>query len=234
MLARILVILAVVTSLSACATSAGIGDKEHLVALPMSELPIPPGVDPASELRPYILGPKDKISINVFGDDSLSMPAVQVNGGGQIDLPMVGEVDVQGHTTSQVARTIEARLGTVLKEPRVSVNIVEPMSQVATVDGAIQKPGLYPVVGRTTLQQVMAQAGSTNEFSVLDKVVIMRRNEGKTMIALYNLKEIRRGTYRDPEVFAGDTILVGASEARRWFKDALSALPLVYLITKGL
>ncbi len=160
------------------------------------------------------------------------MPLVQVNGGGQIDVPMVGEVAARGQTTTQVARAIETRLDQILKEPRVSVNIVEPLSQLVTVDGAIQKPGLYPVVGRTTLQQIVAHAGSTNEFSALDKVVIMRKIEDKTMIALYNLKDIRQGTYRDPEVFAGDTILVGASETRRWFKDIISALPLVYLLAR--
>lgn len=227
----IVLLLAVALGLTACAsTSAGIGKREQLVALPMSELPLPPGVKPDDDVRSYILGPKDKISVNVFGDETLSMAAVQVNGGGQIDMPEIGEVRAQGRTTTELAQEIAGRLGSVLKEPRVSINIVDPVSQAVTVDGAIGKPGLYPVVGRTTLQQIVAQAGSTTEYSVLDKVVIMRRIEGKTMIALYNLKDIRQGTYRDPEVFAGDTILVGASEARRWFKDILQALPMVFLL----
>ncbi len=231
MLKRLVIILTCAASLSACATSsAGIGDKERLVALPISELPLPPGVNPNDEFRPYLLGPKDKISVNVLGEEALSTSSIQVGGGGRIDLPAVGEIEAQGHTTTDLARTIEARLGPILKAPQVSVNVVEPVSQMVTVDGAIAKPGLYPVVGRTTLQQIVAQAGSTTEYSVLEKVVIMRKIEGKTMIALYNLKDIRRGIYRDPEVFAGDTLLVGASEARRWFKDILTGLPLIFLL----
>ena len=185
---RFFPILMLCAALSACATTAaGIGDKERLVALPMSELPLPPSIDPENNVRPYFLGPKDRLSINVYGDETLSMPMVQVSGGGRIDMPLLGEIAAQGHTTTELARTIEARLVPILKDPQVSVNILDPVSQQITIDGAIGKPGLYPVVGRMTLQQAIVAAGSTSEISVLDKVVVMRRIEGKSLIALSNL-----------------------------------------------
>ncbi len=100
---------------------------------------------------------------------------------------------------------------------------------MALIDGAVEKPGLYPVVGRTTLQQVVAQAGGLKEYAILEKFVIIRKIDGKTMAAIYNLKDIRQGTYHDPEVFAGDTIAVGDSVARRIMKDVMqySTLPLL-------
>ena len=60
------------------------------------------------------------------------------------------------------------------------------------------------------------------------------------MRPLYNLKSIRREIYNDPEVFANDVVVVvvvvGDSQARRIFKDALQVAPtlltpLVYILT---
>ena len=49
------------------------------------------------------------------------------------------------------------------------------------------------------------------------------------------LKAIRQGNYKDPDIFANDVVVVGTSEARRTFKDVLTAAPafvtpLIYLI----
>jgi polysaccharide biosynthesis/export protein len=50
---------------------------------------------------------------------------------------------------------------------------------------------------------------------------------GQKLAALYNLKAIRRGNYTDPEVYANDVVIVGESEARKIFKDALQIVPLL-------
>jgi polysaccharide biosynthesis/export protein len=57
--------------------------------------------------------------------------------------------------------------------------------------------------------------------------VIFRTVKGQQLAALYNLKAIRRGNYQDPEVFANDVVVVGDSQARRLFKDALQFVPLL-------
>ena len=65
--------------------------------------------------------------------------------------------------------------------------------------------------------------------------MIFRTVNGQKMAALYNLKAIRRGYYTDPEVFANDVVVVGDSQARRLFKDALQVAPtlltpLIYIL----
>jgi polysaccharide biosynthesis/export protein len=83
--------------------------------------------------------------------------------------------------------------------------------------------------------RAVAVAKGTAEFAKLDDVVIFRTVNGQKMAALYNLKAIRRGVYNDPEVFANDVVVVGDSQARRLFKDALQIAPtlltpLVYIL----
>jgi polysaccharide export outer membrane protein len=81
-------------------------------------------------------------------------------------------------------------------------------------------------------------AGITAEFAKRGDVEIFRSVNGQKMRPLYNLKSIRREIYNDPEVFANDVVVVvvGDSQARRIFKDALQVAPtlltpLVYILT---
>jgi polysaccharide export outer membrane protein len=124
-----------------------------------------------------------------------------------------------------------------VRDPQVTVNLQETVSQVIAVDGQVREPGLYPVIGRMTLMRAVATAKGLDEFARLDDVVVFRTVDGKKMAALYNIKAIRRGYYDDPEVYANDVVVVGDSMARRIFKDALQALPLVttpliYVLTR--
>ncbi len=190
-------------------------------------LPEPTRGDLLSSNRPYLIGPFDKLKIDVFGIEDLSKE-VQIDASGRLSFPLIGVVEASGLTPGELADEIEGRLqGRYVRNPEVTVNLEETVSQVITVDGQVDKPGLYPVIGRMTLMRAVATAGGTGEFAKLDDVVIFRTVDGKQLAGLYNLKAIRRGNYGDPEVFANDVIVVGDSQARRLFKTIIEASPLI-------
>ena len=166
--------------------------------------------------------------IDVFGIEELSEKEVQTDASGRISFPLAGVIEAAGKTPGEIEEEIEARLRSrYVRDPQVTVNLKETVSQVITVDGQVKKPGLYPVVGKMTLMRAVATAEGTAEFARLDDVVIFRTVKGQQLAALYNLKAIRRGNYQDPEVFANDVVVVGDSQARRLFKDALQIVPLL-------
>ena len=178
--------------------------------------------------RPYLIGPFDKLQIDVFGIDELSEKEVQTDASGRISFPLAGIIEAAGKTPGEVEIELEERLRTrYVRDPQVTVNLKETVSQVITVDGQVREPGLYPVVGKMTLMRAVATAKGTAEFAKLDDVVIFRTVKGQQLAALYNLTAIRRGNYDDPEVFANDVVIVGDSKARRLFKDALQIVPLL-------
>lgn len=188
-----------------------------------AELPAPGRADLFAQNRPYLIGPFDKLTIDVFGIKELSEKEVQTDASGRISFPLAGIVEAAGRTPAEVEDILEERLqGRFVRNPQVTVNLKETVSQVITVDGEVKEPGLYPVIGRMTLMRAVATAKGTDEFAKLDDVVIFRTVDGQKMAALYNLKAIRRGSYDDPEVFANDVVVVGDSPARRIFKDVLS------------
>mgnify|MGYP002780392682 CR=1 FL=1 len=217
-----------VATLAGCGGTKPLGGASDIQVLAGTELPPPDRSDLMSETRPYLIGPFDKLTIDVFGIDELSEKEVQTDASGRISFPLAGIIEAAGRTPGEVEDELEARLRTrYVRDPQVTVNLKETVSQVITVDGQVRQPGLYPVIGKMTLMRAVATAQGTSEFAKLDDVVIFRTVKGQDLAALYNLEAIRRGNYEDPEVFANDVVIVGDSKARRLFKDALQLVPLL-------
>ena len=215
-------------ALSACAGTKSLGGDPSISVVEGNSLPAPDRSDLLAETRPYLIGPFDKLQIDVFGIEELSAKEFQTDASGRISFPLAGIIEAAGKTPGEVEIELEERLRTrYVRDPQVTVNLKETVSQVITVDGQVREPGLYPVVGKMTLMRAVATAKGTAEFAKLDDVVIFRTVKGQQLAALYNLTAIRRGNYDDPEVFANDVVVVGDSQARRLFKDALQVVPLL-------
>ena len=220
-------LVAATVFVAACSGPARLTPGPHLTVAAGTELPPPTQQDLISDERAYRVGPFDQLSVNVFGIPELSQ-TVQVDASGRISLPLVGVIEAVGKTPGELAEAIEAGLrGRYVRDPQVTVNLQETVSQVITVDGQVQQPGLYPVVGRMTLMRAVATARGTTEFARLQDVVVFRTVGNQQMAALYNLQAIRRGMYPDPEVYANDVVVVGNSPARRLFRDIIQTAPLL-------
>lgn len=217
-----------VVSLTGCAGSKALGGASDIQVLSGAAMPPPDRMDLMAETRPYLIGPFDKLNIDVFGIEELSAREVQTDASGRISFPLAGIIEAAGRTPAEIEDEIESRLRSrYVRDPQVTVNLKETVSQVITVDGQVKEPGLYPVIGKMTLMRAVATAKGTAEFAKLDDVVVFRTVKGQDYAALYNLEAIRRGNYEDPEVFANDVVVVGDSKARRMFKDFLTVVPLL-------
>ncbi len=201
-----------------------------------TELPAPTEADGAVGGQGYRIGPFDVLVVDVFGFEELNAREIQVDAAGNIALPIAGSVNVGGRTPSEAMSAIaqQMRAGYV-RDPKVSINLKESVSQYVTIDGQVGQPGNYPMVGDMTLMRSIAAARGSNEFAKLNDVVLFRTVNGKKMVALYDLGAIRRGDYPDPQVYARDLVVVGDSPARRLLRDiiqgsALITTPIVALI----
>ncbi|HYI64432.1 MAG TPA: polysaccharide biosynthesis/export family protein [Allosphingosinicella sp.] len=215
------ILLLAFVALAGCASPRFVG-RPDLTVVSNASLPVP-GRSASPEGRDFLIGPFDRLAVDVFGVEALSR-AVQVDARGQIALPLAGSLQAAGRTPEELGRAIEERLrGRYVREPRVAVNLTEAVSQTITVDGEVRQPGVYPAVGNMTLMRAIARAQGVTEYARQNHVVIFRRVEDRQMAGLYDLRAIRQGLYEDPPVFAHDTVLVGDSQARRLFRDLLQA-----------
>ena len=225
---------ALLASLAACVGKPPLGGSADLSVLTGQEMPPPTRADLAANTRAYLIGPFDKLKIDVFGIEDLQKE-VQIDASGRLSVPLAGEIEAAGKSPGEVAAVIEDRLLRYIRQPEVAVNLLETVSQVVTVDGEVRKPGLYPVMGQMTLMRAVARAEGLSEMARPTEVVIFRSVEGQKYAGLYDLRAIRRGVYEDPEVFANDVVVVGHSAKRQLFKDTLAIVPallspLVYLL----
>lgn len=192
-----------------------------------AQLPAPTRADLADSTRPHIIGPFDKISVEVFGIAELSR-TVQVDAEGDVSLPALGVVSVSGRTPRELNELLTERYReSYVRDPKVTVGIVETVSQVVTVDGEVQMPGMYPVGGNMSLMRAVARAQGTSEIADTKHVVIFRKVNNVSMAALYDLRAIRLGAYEDPQVYPNDVIVVGESAARRLFPQILQGASLL-------
>jgi len=221
--------LLVAAALCGCAGNrTPLQSTDRLTVVPDSTaLPPPNRADLTAADRPALIGPLDTIQVSVFNVPDLDRE-MQVDASGRIAMPLAGTVDARGKTAEELSRTIEAALrARYVRNPEVTVNIRNSVSQVVTIDGQVVEPGLYPVTNQMTLMRVIASAKGMSEFARQDDVVILRTVENRRMAGLYNVAAIRRGAYDDPPVYANDVILVGDSPQRRLFRDFVSLSPLL-------
>lgn len=211
-----------------CATAPRLGGDPGLQVLSANELPAPDAADAAADTKPIYVGQLDKLEIDVFGIPELSKREVQVDTDGNITFPMAGTFQVAGKTPSEIAGMLTYRLrAAYIRDPQVSVLVKEAVNQRITVGGEVKTPGQFPINGKMSLLRAVALAQGTTEFTKLNDVVVFRTVNGQRFAALYDLDAIRQGVYVDPELFAGDVVMVGDSHSKRLFKDILQALPVI-------
>jgi polysaccharide export outer membrane protein len=174
----------------------------------------------------YRIGPSDKLNLTVFQVEDLSFEEIFVDSSGKLQLPLLGSVQAAGLTPAELSTDLETRLGErYLRNPRVSVSVTEAASQKITIDGAVTKPGVYEMRGRTTLLQAVAMAEGGTRIADLKKVAVFRTVEGRRMIAVFDLAAIRRGEMPDPIVLGDDVVVVDTSRLNARYRDIIEILP---------
>jgi polysaccharide export outer membrane protein len=213
-------------ALGACASGASPGVRAAGPASPAT-LPAPdPAAEAATQQFDYRIGPLDTLEISVFQVDNLKQ-TVQVDAAGQIDFPLVGQVKAATKTPRELSAELSAKLGErYLQDPQVNVFVKEAVSQRFTVEGSVRKPGVFPVVGRLTLLQAIATAEGLADDANSKSVVVFRTVNRQRMAAVVDLQDIRTGRYSDPQVYAGDVVVVPLSKGRRTWKDIVGATPI--------
>jgi polysaccharide export outer membrane protein len=131
----------------------------------------------------YRIGPKDLLSISVFGIEELNK-TVRVSEEGKITFPPLGEVEVEGLTKTELEKKLSYLLEEkYLQNPQVTVFIREYQSKRVSVLGAVEEPGPYELLGRQTLLQLISQAGGLTEEAG-DEIIVIRQLQDGTSNAI--------------------------------------------------
>ena len=173
----------------------------------------------------YKLAPLDTVSVTVFQVPDLTHDYV-IDLGGNLTVPLIGNVNAIGLSPTELGTLIQRRLGErYLTNPNVTVALKESASRVVTIDGSVRQPGVYQATGPLTLVQAISLAKGTDDLANPRRVAVFRTIGGKRLAAAFDLTDIRRGREADPQIFAGDTVVVDGSGVKKAQRDLLQAIP---------
>ena len=214
-------------SLSGCASSL----YNHLPYGDAATASFPP-IDQAVVAKAYLITRGDQLTLSVFDEPGLSIEKLLVDDGGNIQVPLIGEVQVAGRSPADASRMIADLLGNrYLRNPQVALNVAVNTQEVS-IEGQVTKAGVYPVSNDTTLLSAVALAQSPTRIAKLDEVVIFRTIAGQRMAARFNLERVRAGLDPDPQIKGGDVVVVGFSQAKSIYRDIIAAAPLFNVFTR--
>jgi protein involved in polysaccharide export with SLBB domain len=153
-----------------------------LVFEPNLRIPAPAG---------YILGPDDEIVVSVYGYSEKKYN-LTVNEQGEIYIPNVGPILVNGLTMEQATQKIKSRLAATIyrainsDQTKVQVSLGKIRSIRITVIGQAKKPGTFTVSSLTTLFNALYLCGGPTSMGSYRDIEVIRGNNVKTKADLYD------------------------------------------------
>lgn len=180
-------------------------------AAPSTAMPAPAtsGAKPAAGTSPdYRLVPGDKLRIEVYRDAQLSQ-SLQVRPDGKITLPLIGDVNAEGRTSTELRDALVTALKEFNTNPVVTVIVVETVPPVFYVMGEVNTPGTFPIKGQISAVQALAMAGGFKDFAKTKSIKILRKGaRGSQQTLAFNYKDATEGKGAPVYMQAGDTIIV--------------------------
>jgi polysaccharide export outer membrane protein len=154
------------------------------------------------------IGAGDLVEMSVFDTPELS-GKLRVSNTGDVILPLVGAVHLQGLTAGDAQTLIRQKFiaGGFLKDPQVTVFISEYATQGVSVVGEVHKPGNYPAFGTHRLLDYLSLAEGLTPMAGT-AIVITHNGRPDQPQRVKMTAGAAPQPDNNPEILPGDTIFV--------------------------
>lgn len=165
----------------------------------------------AAAAAEYRLGSGDVIRINVYQNPDLTLET-RVTEAGIVSYPLLGTIRLGGLTVTAAERLIAdgLRNGNFVKQPQVTLVVLQVRGNQASVLGQVNRPGRYPIeVADMRLTDLLAMAGGT-AASGADLVIVTGTRNGQPYRLEVDLPMVFQpgGKDRDVLILNGDTVWI--------------------------
>lgn len=159
---------------------------------------------------PLTIGSGDLVEVAMYDAPELS-GRFRVDEKGDIQVPLLGSIHVQGLTADQAAKIIQQQYVTaeILKpeSSQATVFIEEYANQGITISGEVKTPGVYPALGVRMLNDVMAAAGGIT-VTASSRILITHRNDPQHPVTVEYNPTALKPVIPQVQILPGDSILV--------------------------
>ncbi len=156
----------------------------------------------------YRIGPEDLLRVSVWNNKDLTLD-ISVRPDGKISLPLIHDVHAEGLTPPELAGIIQQNLLQYIKDPHVSVIVLEVNASKFYVVGEVKKPGTYFLRGETSVLQALSMAGGFTTFASPKNIRLVRNIDGNQAVRVINyFQVIENGSSQNYLILPGDTLVV--------------------------
>jgi protein involved in polysaccharide export with SLBB domain len=155
----------------------------------------------------YVIGPGDRLSVQLFGSSQSRTHRLTVGRDGTISFPDLGPIAVGGLTFSDARARIEGRVEQQMIGMQANVSMGETRAILVYVTGEAKRQGSYAVDGLATMITALFVAGGVNEIGSLRDIQLKRKGEVVRRLDLYDLL-ISGDTSDNVGLLPGDVIFI--------------------------
>ncbi|MBF0561717.1 MAG: polysaccharide biosynthesis/export family protein [Alphaproteobacteria bacterium] len=165
----------------------------------------------------YRIGAGDQLQVFVWRNTELSA-TMRVRPDGYISSPLIEDLPIAGKTPTEAARAIEEKLSNFVKDPVVTVIMVDfigPVERQIRVIGEAAKPQSLPYRVGVSAMDVLIQAGGLTQFADGNRAIIVRLVDGKPVTYRLRLDDLMKNgdLSANAEMAPGDVLMIPQS----WF-----------------
>jgi polysaccharide biosynthesis/export protein len=179
-------------------------------------------------------GEQALLSIAALGEEE--GPAVQgdgfvVNSSGEITLPLLGSISVQGLRIEELEAQLTEKLATIIQLPYVEITVVNKRVLLFNGKGAGQ---VIPLKNEgTTLMETLAIGGGVKDFGKSNEIKLFRQENGQRKIYEFDLSEMNQLKNTDVIIKNRDIIVINHNP--RNVQNTLREIgPWLSILTSGL
>lgn len=165
----------------------------------------------------YKLQPEDVLRIQVYQEQQVNAD-IPVGKDGYISAPFVGRIKAEGKTTDELEAELQVlyKKRLYIRSPRVSITIVRFRALRASVNGFINRPGVYEFrPGDTVLSLLSLGGGQVPDRSDLKRVTLRRKNSSELIPIDLNAMLIKGDTSQNYDLQDGDELSVPEDSVNR-------------------
>ncbi len=154
----------------------------------------------------YILGPGDKLTVNLYGTNTKKITSF-ISREGNFFIPSLGPINLLGQSFGNAAELIKDRVQNEMLGSQASVSLTEVRAINVYMLGEVYQPGKYTISGLSSASNALIVSGGVNEKGSLRNISIKRNNK---TIATYDFYEflLKGSLDNDIQLLDGDVIFV--------------------------
>lgn len=156
-----------------------------------------------------VLGPGDKIEITVYSGTRSTKWLNTLDDSGEIEVQYIGALQAGGQTPAALEKELTHQFADgYLKDPIVSLTVVEINSRKLLVLGQVQKTGTIKFTPGMTITEAIAQSGGFSPMARKNMVKVTRSVGGTKQIYKIPVEMIAEGSRPNFPMLPGDEVFV--------------------------